>query len=243
MSSSIYDDLPEEPELAFVKVEDYFRAELNSELRELPDDSRYYTEAYISYMNKAAAAARELDLNILRDYDGNYLDRDVYDKYKAFLYEIDAFKVRVSILHGRRTKKYSIRIAPSIKESIREYISKIKTIIDGIDIPGVKREALHERINAFEIELERDRTRFEIAMDLIIEASDSMEEASEKLNPLRKFIDSITKLLKQARTVEKEQQKLPSPSEQKRLDPPSKSSQKQSDSGQPNYDLDDDIPF
>jgi hypothetical protein len=106
------------------------------------------------------------------------------------------------------------------------------------DLPIKKRESLYGKLNTFAAEVDRARTRFETASALLLEICDPIGQGFEKLEPARRWLDSIGALMARAKGLE-DSIRLPKPTERPRLEPlrrnlppPSKPA-----------DLDDDIPF
>ena len=64
-----YIDLPEEDEQAFLQLERKFRIEMNEELKEFEERQMNNDTAYLSYINRTAAAAKTLHLGILQDFE------------------------------------------------------------------------------------------------------------------------------------------------------------------------------
>jgi hypothetical protein len=99
-----------------------------------------------------------------------------------------------------------------------------------LDVPQSKKESLFAKIAALESEIDRGRTRFDAAAALWIEVCEKVGEGIEKLEPLRKLIDSVGNLIGAAKKEEEtEAHRLPAPKTPKQIGPPKES--------------DDDIPF
>ena len=138
------------------------------------------------------------------------------------------------------------------REKIREFINKIKLTTEGIDLPLPRKEAIMGKLNAFAAEVDRDRTRLTAFGALVIEAAGGMAKVERKLRPIRKWIDSISGLLHEARAVEEARPGLPAPDKRisapaKRIappaEPPSGKLWAPPEPPKPGGDLDDDIPF
>lgn len=236
-----YDDLHDDPELAFIELESTYRGEMQSKIEKIKGG--YIGVYYIEYINRTLAAARALDLDILKDWKVPNREDDIDRSFEQFSLDVEFFIVQIQVRHGKRRKTYSVLIDHPTKEKIRHYISYIKDIIDKSDLPPRKREAIYSKINALLSEIERDRTRYEVIMDFILETSDVIEESSQKLNPLRKFIDSLTKLINSARQAGDEIKQIPGPSSRKKLEPPREDKSSSTKKQNTWENLDDDIPF
>ncbi len=107
-----------------------------------------------------------------------------------------------------------------------------------------KREAILGKILALEMELARERTRFEVIAALVLEAATVAGEAGERLEPLWKWINPITNLFGLAKEKDVHNPSLPSPEERKQIEPPKRQrpAPPLADSPPPLAD-DDEIPF
>ena len=110
--------------------------------------------------------------------------------------------VQIQIAHGRRVRGYSVRLDPSTKSKIRHYLEKIREIVDRLEVPLPKKEALSARITALSDEVDRDRTRFDAYAGLALEMAATGGEVAQRLNPVRRFLDSIAGLLGYAKQAE-----------------------------------------
>ena len=151
--------------------------------------------------------------------------------------------VQIQIAHGRRVRGYSVRLDPSTKSKIRHYLEKIREIVDRLEVPLPKKEALSARITALSDEVDRDRTRFDAYAGLALEMATTGGEVAQRLNPVRKFLDSIAGLLGYAKQAEDARPSLPAPHERKRLTPPRKERLPAPEPPRQPDLLDDDIPF
>ncbi|MFP5469342.1 MAG: hypothetical protein ACLGGZ_06320, partial [Alphaproteobacteria bacterium] len=75
------------------------------------------------------------------------------------------------------------------------------------------------KISALELEVDRDRTRFDAFGAFIIDAAEVLGDAADKAEPARKLVDSISRLIWGAKN-EEETKQLPSPPERKQIEPP-----------------------
>jgi hypothetical protein len=115
--------------------------------------------------------------------------------------------------------------------------------VDRLEISERKKQAMYSKIDALANEVDRNRTQFDAAMALIVEVASIGGDAAEKLEPVRKWIDSIARLLGRAKEAEDAAApRLPGPQERKRIEPPRRTLPKRERSPAVD-DLDDEIPF
>jgi len=94
-----------------------------------------------------------------------------------------------------------------------------------------------------EEEVNRNRTRFEAAMALVLEVGDTAGEFGKRLKPIKEIMDSITGVIKAVKGDEEQRYpSLAAPETPKQIEPPKKelpSPENNKGSG----DFDDEIPF
>src|SRR5262249_49992542 len=179
-------------------------------------------KGYYQYMNKVLCARDELKVEILSQY-GLPPPINIYEKdFLSFTGEVDRFRTRVFIQASNRKKAYSVRFDSATKQKIRHLLGKIKAIVDEVELDDRKKETLYAKINALEKEFDRDRTRFDAFAALVIEVAGVVGEAANKMEPVRKLIDSIAKLFGTAKSHEDENPQLPPRREPKKIDAPHK---------------------
>jgi hypothetical protein len=238
-----YPDLAEDPDLAFRQLEKKFRREMNEALNQL-DERESGNIYYLSYINRTVAAAKTLGIEVFKDWEIPSHERNsLWGEYQEFNTAVEHYLVQVQIMHSRRVRGYSVQLDASTKSKIRHYIEKIREIVDRLEVPLPKREALTAKITALSDEVDRDRTRFDAYAGLALEMATTGGDVAKKLNPARKFLDTIASLLGYAKQAEDVRPSLPAPHERKRLTPPRKERlPAPPPSPQPDL-LDDDIPF
>ena len=227
------------PELAFVYLEQKFRDKLNSNL-EVADNSRSFDVCVIEYMNHTKAAARALGLDILDSWDvPSHQQRDLSTVFNDFTAAIDYFKVQVSIDNARSTLRFSVGLDADEKDKLRNYVAEIKKVIDRSSLPQKKKERLYDLINSFLAEVDRDRAPWDRFADLVIGLAHLGGEAAQELEPARKLIDSIARLLGRSKEFEDATSELPPPTQRHQIPGPPKQLPSPTKRGQ----MDDEIPF
>jgi hypothetical protein len=227
------------PELAFVYLEQRFRDKLNSNL-EGADNSHSFDVCVIEYMNHTKAAARALDLDILDSWGvPSHQQHNLSDLFNDFTAAIDYFKVQVSIDNARSTLRFSVELDTDEKDKLRNYVGEIKKVIDRSSLAQKKRERLYDLINAFLVEVDRDRTPWDRFADLVIGLAHLGGEAAQELEPARKLIDSIARLLGRTKESEDAASKLPPSAQRRQIPGPPKILPSPKKRGE----MDDEIPF
>jgi hypothetical protein len=236
----LFSDLPEDPELAFLHLEKFFRDECSIAIQQLGQNESAHM-CYISYISKVLAAISELKLETAFHIERLPPIEDVdYNTYLNFSKDVEHYKTGLRIRHARRNKQYSVKFDPATKQKIRHHLEQIRSLVDKLEINERKKEALFAKINALENEIDRNRTRLEVYAAVVIAAADVFDEASEKAEPARRWLDSIARLIWGTKERE-EMGALPPPNETRAIAPPSV--QNVSESNRGNDRPDDEIPF
>lgn len=227
------------PEMAFVRLERKFRASYEKNLEGNGDGSGW-DHFTIEYMNHVVAAAKALEIGIFKDWSlPSRNNNGVYNAYNDFRAELDHYTVQIQIAQIRSGPRHSVALDESEKKHLRAYADKIKEIIGHSSIPVAKKERLYDKLNAFIVEVDRDRTPLQRFTDVIMALSTTGGEAAEELEPTWKWVRLAAEVL--GVRQETEQSKLP-PSPKKKLEPPRRqlpAPKQKADFGS----LDDEIPF
>ncbi|MCP9232635.1 hypothetical protein NMG46_20610 [Mesorhizobium sp. LMG 17147] len=241
MSESIYDDLPEDHEEAFIYLERKFRSQLDTSLRD-NDQSNYDAYCKRKYMSAVIAAAKSLDIPGIKEYTSPYNDKGVWDAFEGFETDVMNLTIQIEINHARRRKKYSVGLSGGAKQKIRHYIEQIRTAVEESNLPQDKRDVIFKKLSELTLEVDRDRTRFEIVADVVRGvARVSGDVEREGAEPWWRWVRLIFGEIDDAKEKEP-QTSLPKPEERKRLEPPRKQLPSPNDETF-RRELDDEIPF
>jgi len=214
-----YTELPDDPEGAFVHLEKHYRQALHEKL-EASQSGNAGDSYWIEYMNRTLAAAQELGISALAEWTvPSHTDTSsrIYDRWQNFTTAVENYTTRLAIKNSRRQRSHSIAFDHATKQKIRHYLDKIKEIVDNLRISEQKKEKIYARINALADEVDRNRTRFDAAMALSVEAASTGGTAFNKLRPA---LDSITRLFGKAKAEEDQSSSLLALEHQKRIEPP-----------------------
>lgn len=249
--NDIYENLPADPELAFLQLEEYYRADLDSQL---PDANNNYQFQSITqdYLNKTVAAIRALGLENTqmgeamdipnKSYSGPV--SDATERIKEMKMAIDAYRIQIRINRSFNRNKYSVVVNQAEKTKIRHYLENIRSVVDGWDINNKKKEAIFSRISALNLEIDRNRTRMEIFADLLLTTTGIANKAEKDLAPIRKWFNPLENLFGEAKVEADEQAPQITYSEPKQIEGPKKQltgpQPKKTNSDAP---FDEDIPF
>jgi hypothetical protein len=241
MDESIYDDLPEDPELAFAMLETHYKSQLEADIEGSTEGNAiaYYKQRYC---NQVIAAAKSLRIEYIKDYSLPEGDRKSWEFYDRFEADVMNLIIQIRINHSRRRKAYSVAFDSAAKQKIRHYIEQIRTEIEQSSLPQNKRDAIFKKLSELTLEIDRDRTRFDVVADAIRGVARlSGDVEREGAEPWWKWVKLIFGEINDAKEKEP-QTSLPAPQERKRLEPPRR--ELPAPKGKPvGRDLDDEIPF
>jgi hypothetical protein len=204
-----------DPNMAFARLETQFRKALNA------NAAQYFHLDFLDFFE-------------VPDPDGDKIS----DTFRRFTTLVDAFKVRAQLEYVRSPMEFSVGLSNADKEKIRFYVEQMKLVIDAASLAEQKRDALYDKLNKFLAEVDRNRAPWTRFGDIIIYLASVGGDAAEKLEPARKWIDSIAKLLGHNKEIENSQPKLPK-LEKKQI----QDQRWQFAGGKKRDDLDSEIPF
>ncbi len=172
MLDPIYDDLPDDEELIFLKLESAYRetCERNALEAQRNEQNGYFpAEQYLQYMRQTAAAAAELQLGILQDTPIPLAENLTLSTYQDFRGQVDHYRTTLQIRHARRAKGYSVRFDAKTKRIVSHHIAQVREIIIKLEVDDWKKESLLTCLNNLQAEIDRERSRYEVFGALVIE--------------------------------------------------------------------------
>jgi hypothetical protein len=237
MDESIYDDLPDDPELAFVQLESYYKNMLDDAVKNTEEPSAivFYRS---QYANQVVAAAQALDIEGVKTQSIPSGERENWRFFDNFDKEIASLIIQIRIRKSRRKRDFSVALDSGAKQKIRHYIEQIKQMVEASDVSQNKKDSIFKKLADLEIEVDRDRTRFEVIADAlrgVARLSGDVER--EGAEPWWKWVKLIFGEIDEAKDGEPKTS-LPAPEERKKLEPPRKQLP-----GPEANSPDDEIPF
>lgn len=227
-----FDDLPDDPEVAFVRLYERHHQEYQ-EQSNVAQDGR---GAAADFMNTMLGVARGLDIEGFETWEVPEEWDDIYPVFTNFDRALKRFIMEIKVRKSRITKVYSVSLSPDDKERIHALVAQIREVISSADLEERKRNSLYLKLGAFEVDVDRSRTRFDNAMLMALDIVGLADKATSTLNSLNELLRRIETIMGKAKEKEPEQNQLPTPTERKKLEPPPKRIEHKTN-------LDDDIPF
>jgi hypothetical protein len=224
LSSSDYENLPNEPELRWLKLRDMLenRLDLATEYGNGPSDHEL-----IEYCSTLYGAAQELSVGHLDDFSvGN-----IRESYVTFRASVISLATRLS-LRIRTDQVHSIALRSKTKRSIFQEIERLRAAISHSDLDDAKRELIEAKLDELQVLVFSDRTDFNKVIKLLMFLGAALVDTTAFLADAPSAIGTITSLI----GVERAEQEEP-----KKID--REKSPLQIEDRRNNSSLDDEIPF
>lgn len=217
---TFFDDIPDDPELAFLHLEKLFRDECTNAI-DAAGFEESYTEDYLRYMSQTLAARTELELKVLENWVVPAAPNFSIGLYQNFLSDVAHYRTILEIRHSRRNKGLTVRFDATAKTKLRHYLTQIREFVDKLELDDWKRDDFYKAITTLELEIDRDRSRLGIVGDFMVKAGAILGNSANKAEPARKWIDSIARLIWGAQMKERTEE-LPSAGDKRQIPAPPK---------------------
>jgi hypothetical protein len=192
-------------------------------------------------MRQTAAAAAELQLDVLQNFRIPSADGLSTSDYQEFRGQVDAYRTKLQIRHARRAQGYSVRFDAKTKRIVNHHLAQVREIIIKLEVDDWKKESLLACLNNLQAEVDKDRSGYEVLGAFVIESAGVLGTAGGKLEPIRKIIDSVAGLMWGTKHAE-QTQRLPPPAQRRQIPPPKAQTKEKRPLGK-RSDMDDEIPF
>ncbi|MCK1391623.1 hypothetical protein [Bradyrhizobium sp. 1] len=220
-------DLPENPEEAFLVLEDRYRRECEDAVSKAGEHdilSVYYTD----YIAQVLGAAEELEIvEAAFNDEVPRIENVDFSTYQFFSKRVKHYVTRLQIRHGRRIQGHSVRFDLSAKTKVHHLLAQVRDIFLKLEVEEKKRESLLTKLNILEKEVDLNRTRYDAYAALVIEVAEVTGKAVER-SKILDLLDAVARVFGTSKNDDRPQ--LPAPKTPKRIE------HKRSD-------MDDDIPF
>jgi vacuolar-type H+-ATPase subunit I/STV1 len=170
------------------------------------------------------------------DYQGNV-------DYRQFQADLDHYITQLTLDNSIRRKRDSVAILPNSKDKIRSYVSGLRQCIEKAHMTDAKRDALLNKLDEFETELEKRRLNILAVARLTFELLAIPGGLWASAEVANKLIHNMMQTVAEAKSIEQETSQLPSMGPPKALSPPRAEPISKRGGGRMNEIIDDDIPF
>jgi hypothetical protein len=208
--------LPDGDLEAFVAFEPLLRAKVvgprNTSKR--LDAERDYAVYMIAFTE-----ARNIDLDVEDAIPASDSDFKVFFERLMSRVDVTLAIARMALANQRKKSDTTFHIGISFKTQIGGHLTAIRKIVQEATLSDAKREAIFNRIEKLQAEVNRDRTKTETAVGLWLDITSAISHGAERLDPAIDRLERIMKVFAEARD-EDTATRLPAPPEQKRIPPP-----------------------
>lgn len=239
------DDLPDDPEAAFLQFVSLAQRRLQEKQRALDlndnNDWEALNEARYSFINLILAAGKRFEIEPFISMAVPALKTFDTSEYKQIKADIDHCVTQLAIDQAFRRKRDSVKLAPPVKDRIRAHVLALKKEVEKANISDTKRSALLDKLNKFEAELEKRRLTLSELSHVLIALAVVPGGVWVSAEAAQKLIQNVVQAVGEAKATEDEQRKSIAYEPMKALSPP------RSKNGRPTHSSidtqDDDIPF
>jgi hypothetical protein len=216
--------LPAEPAAAFIEFVRLARRRVQEHLNPPQEHvrlgKRLDEEVRRKFMYNVKVAADQFGIVEMQKWHPNIIV-DGMSSYADFLDELEHCIIGLRLSLARRSKEYSVALEAAAKAKISHLLGQVREIVEKLEVSVAKKDRLFRLINAFQAEIDRERTTFQAFGALMIELCDDVGEAADRLEPAVRIVERIGQALGMSKRAE-EHGKLPAPSETKRIEGPHK---------------------
>ncbi|WP_029079823.1 hypothetical protein [Bradyrhizobium sp. th.b2] len=228
-----FEDLPDDPEEAFLQLEEHFREECDRRLESAGQDER--TDIiHIAYISQVLAAITALGLESEFKSEVPSIENVSYNTYLDFNKDVMHYCTMLRIRRSQRRQGYSVQFDETAKRKVHHHLDQVLEIFNKLEVEETKREKLISRLSELQAEVNQPRTRFDRFAALSMEVAGVVGDGAERSKVIE-ILDAIARVFWGAQT---EKQKQLPPSKQARIEPP-----KPKIEAPKRTSMDDDIPF
>lgn len=227
-----YSLLPDDPSMAFVRFAELAQSRAEERVNTAVDFDSNADVGQIwrefAYSVRGALSAYDVEHSIDTDAPS---DPDTFGEWlRQFLAQLEETKTILRISNYRKASPSedpmvnfsAFEIKGDFRDDIRNHTRKIRKILNQIELEPNLRELLLKRLNSFEQDLDRRRTRIESYIALFLDLSQAAGEGAENLDPVLTQVERIGGLIRKSMGIPSishdHPRALPSPEEDEELD-------------------------
>jgi hypothetical protein len=240
------DELPEDPEAAFIAFVRIAEARLKERLRAIgPRDQGTYEEiddARYGFQNVVLGSAKKFGIEPFASLQMPVLDDHNDAKYRQFRHDLTHYITQLMLTTADRDRSNSVPLLDATRQKLETYIFHLRDAIKNSDLSDRKKDDLYKKLDALERELGRRRLRFIIVAGIVIHILTAPGELNASYDAVIRLTNSIMREIGLAKEADNEQRKI-SHDEPVALLPPRTEVPKPKDVSFDSSKMDDEIPF
>lgn len=236
LSNDDYDLLPDDPRLGFAVLVDLLEQHLVEEERGDGPSlhlARRYAESIQAYIDEHDLRDEFERIDQVVPFSSD----DFWVWWREFRAALSYYQARIRY-RNRKVGSLSVVLSSDRRKEIHALLSKVRIIVEKLDVNEKKRDAIMSRLNQLAAEVDKSRTNLEAFFAATLDAAGTAGQAAEKLKPVLDVLERMKKIFFEAK-AENLPPQLPAPEERKRIEGPKPSDSEKRTPKPPN----DDIPF
>jgi len=248
-------DLPEDPRMAFTRIVSYAQERLSERLVSLDpnDESQWHIveDAYLGFMSLVVGSAKRFQIEPYASQQVPTVSDFRYQDYRQFRADLDHYLVQMIIDNSLRGRRETVQIPEKAKDRIRGHLNGLRDCLENATLNEAKRQALLDKLDAFEKELDRRRLSLASVTWVTLEILALPGAIWASADMVNKLVTNIMQTVGEAKVAEDESRRLapvepPKAITGPRPEVPVPTPRPRSGSsgyGGSSRDLDDEIPF
>lgn len=245
------DELPDDHREAFVafvqRAEEVLEERTAEYSRSSEEEAwRYINDERHGFMNIVIAAAKRFGIEEFINRDVPSPNNSNHTDYLDFRSDLDHYLTQIYLDNSIRAKRDAVPLPANSKERIRTYVFELRNCIDKAELGDGKRQALHDRLTAFEAELEKSRLSLLAVTRVTLEVMALAGGAWQASEIAYKLISNVMQEVAEAKAADDETRQLPTSSAPAMLSPPRADGFRRRRPSAPAFEpggMDEDIPF
>jgi len=236
---------PEDPAFAFAELVGHAIRRLDdfTKTRDLTDQDGWneVEEARLGFMNVIVGLAKAYKIEPFANQDVPRFDNFNLNIHRQFKADLDHYITQLVVDNSLRAKRDATAIPPKIRERLRAYVNALREAVDASQLSETKRTVLHEKLDAFEAELNKRRLGLMAVAKMTIAIATVPGALWGSYEVVNRLTHQVLQAVGEAKAAEDENRQLPPLSAPAALLPPRK--EEAETKGGFSQNLDDEIPF
>lgn len=219
ISKAEVDALPDDPEEAFVILEETVRERYEEEWDQLHDEASPNTLMH-RYMSAVLPAAQHYNIGVLTHWTRptQILGNDSYDLFSQFMADVDYCVAELKLRSSTRAREYSVALDAATRTKLEHLLNQLRETVNDLDVSVTKKDIILKRLNRLRDAIDRERTGFAEFGALMIAACDDVGEAAKRLEPVIQSVERIGAAIGIAKRAEDAQPRIPQRRAPKRIE-------------------------
>lgn len=225
ISQDEIDELPEDPRQAFSvfvrtaqrRLAEYTRPLLRSGEQ---DDYEEVESARYSFANVVLAAGRRLGIEPFASIEVPKLATYRRADYDQFVADLDHYLTQLALDTTFQSRADSVPLPSVSKDRIRSHLHYLREAVEKSDLTDAKKAKLLQQLDDFATAVEKTRVNYLAVARLAVEIMAIPGALWQSYELTQKLVTNIIQTVAEAKAVDDEQRKLPTPPEPYAILPP-----------------------